>query len=278
MFDQGFEFWHRLLGLFSTYDDYNKIHWAALWVAFDQQAEYINNQAEIETTNKLLESSYDLYKARLWVLDLDSKNQTQQDEVRSSRQEVANLKAENGKSQQVIDELQAKLKEMNATQELSGVLDAWEDRAQKTDCSLHKSLILIGAMIASLFAGALYVIVCVGFGWLDALLIPDGCVNLGDNVCVGLTQRTAFLTVIFLTVASVIFLVLRILLRGIIRTYFGRMMHVNALLLRLCTSTCWAMRGRAKKQLIMRVLYMKRCSVPRIQNYLLRMFLRAFLS
>ena len=51
-------------------------------MAFDQQAEYINNQAEIETTNKLLESSYDLYKARLWVLDLDSKNETQQERAR----------------------------------------------------------------------------------------------------------------------------------------------------------------------------------------------------
>ena len=68
-------------------------------MAFDQQAEYINNQAEIETTNKLLESSYDLCKARLWVLDLDAKNETQQEEVRSSRQEVAKLEAENEKSQ-----------------------------------------------------------------------------------------------------------------------------------------------------------------------------------
>ena len=35
-FDHGFEFWHWLLGIFSTYDDNNKIKWAALWVAFDQ--------------------------------------------------------------------------------------------------------------------------------------------------------------------------------------------------------------------------------------------------
>ena len=124
-FDHGFEFWHRLLGIFSTYYDYNKIKWAALWVTFDQQAEYIYNRAEIETTNKLLKCSYDLHKARLWVLDLDSKNETQQEELRSSRQEVAKLEAENEKSQQVIVELQAKLKEKNATQELSGVLDSW---------------------------------------------------------------------------------------------------------------------------------------------------------
>lgn len=221
-FDHGFEFWHWLLGIFSTYDDNNKIKWAALWVAFDQQAGYIYDRAEIETTNKLLECSYDLYTARLWVLELGSKNQTQQEEVRSRQQEIAKLEAENEKSQQVIVELQAKLKEKNATQELSGVLDAWEDRAQKTDCSSHKSLILIGAIIASLVAGALYVIVCIGFGWLDALLIPDGCVNLGDEICVGLTQRTAFLTVIFLTLASVIFLVLRILLRGYNSNIFWR--------------------------------------------------------
>ena len=183
-------------------------------MAFDQQAEYINNQAEIETTNKLLESSYDLYKARLWVLDLDSKNETQQEEVRSSRQEVAKLEAENEKSQQVIDKLQAKLREKTATEELGGVLEAWEDRAKSAARSSRRNLILILVVIASLVAGALYVIVCVGFGWLDALLIPYGCVNLGDDVCVGLTQRTAFLTVIFLTPASVIFLVLRILLRG----------------------------------------------------------------
>ena len=221
-FDHGFEFWHRLLGIFSTYDDDNKINWAALWAAFGQQAKYANNQADIETTNKLLESIYDRDRTWLWGLDLYSKNQTQQEEVKSSRLEIANLEAENEKSQQVIDELQAKLKEKTATQELSGVLDAWEDRAQKTDCSSHKSLILIGAIIASLVAGALYVIVCIGFGWLDALLIPDGCVNLGDEICVGLTQRTAFLTVIFLTLASVIFLVLRILLRGYNSNIFWR--------------------------------------------------------
>ena len=191
-------------------------------MAFDQQAEYINNQAEIETTNQLLESSYDLYKARLWVLDLDSKNETQQEEVRSSRQEVAKLEAENEKSQQVIDKLQAKLREKTATEELGGVLEAWEDRAKSAARSSRRNLILILVVIASLVAGALYVIVCVGFGWLDALLIPDGCVNLGDDVCVGLTQRTAFLTVIFLTLASVIFLVLRILLRGYHSNIFWR--------------------------------------------------------
>ena len=214
LFDHGFGFWHRLLGMFAAFHDDNKIHWAALWAAFGRQAEYINNQADIETANKLLECSYDLHKARLWVLDLDSKNQTQQEEVRSNWQEVAKLEAENEKSQQVIVELQAKLKEKNATQELSGVLDAWEDRAKSAAWSSCGNLILILVVIASLIAGALYVIVCIGFGWLDALLIPDGCVNLGDEICVGLTQRTAFLTVIFLTLASVIFLVLRILLRG----------------------------------------------------------------
>ena len=46
--------------------------------------------------------------------------------------------------------------------------------------------------------------------------------NLVDDVCVGLTQRTAFLTVIFLTLASVIFLVLRILLRGYHSNIFWR--------------------------------------------------------
>ena len=152
-FDHGFEFWHWLLGIFSTYDDNNKIKWAALWVAFDQQAEYIYDRAEIETTNKLLECSYDLYTARLWVLELGSKNQTQQEEVRSRQQEIAKLEAENEKSQQVIVELQAKLKEKNATQELSGVLDAWEDRAKKTDCSSHIYLILIGSVILALVEG-----------------------------------------------------------------------------------------------------------------------------
>ena len=38
----------------------------------------------------------------------------------------------------------------------------------------------------------------------------------------GLTQRTAFLTVIFLTLASAIFLVLRILLRGYNSSIFWR--------------------------------------------------------
>ena len=221
-FDHGFEFWHRLLGIFSTYDDDNKFEWAALWAAFGQQAEYINNRAEIETTNKLLECSYDLYKARLWVLDSDSKNQTQREEVKSSWLEIANLKAENETSQHVIVELQAKLKEKTATEELGGVLEAWEDRARSAAWSSRGNLILILIVIIALVAGALYVIVCVGFGWLDALLIPDGCVNLGDEICVGLTQRTAFLTVIFLTLAGVIFLVLRILLRGYNSNIFWR--------------------------------------------------------
>ena len=148
-----FDFWHQLLERFASNFPEGRIVWVALWAAFGQQAKYIYNQADIETTNKLLETSYDLYKARLWVLDLSSMNQTQQEEVKSSRLEIAKLEAENEKSQQVIDELQAKLKEKNATQELSGVLDAWEDRAQKTDCSSHRSLILISAIIASLVAG-----------------------------------------------------------------------------------------------------------------------------
>jgi hypothetical protein len=63
--DGSSNFWHRLLGLFRTYADDNKINWAALWWAFDQQAKYINDQAEIEITNKLLESAYDRYKAAL---------------------------------------------------------------------------------------------------------------------------------------------------------------------------------------------------------------------
>ena len=104
-FENGFDFWHRLLGIFAEYHEFNKIDWAALFVAFYEQAEYINNQAEIETTNKLLEISYDLYKARLRGFDLRSKNQTQQEEVRSSRLEIANLESANKKSQKVIDEL-----------------------------------------------------------------------------------------------------------------------------------------------------------------------------
>ena len=87
------------------------------------------------------------------MLELGSKNQTQQEEVRSRQQEIAKLEAENEKSQQVIVELQAKLKEKNATQELSGVLDAWEDRAKKTDCSSHIYLILIGSVILALVEG-----------------------------------------------------------------------------------------------------------------------------
>ena len=46
--------------------------------------------------------------------------------------------------------------------------------------------------------------------------------NLGDEICVGLTQRTAFLTVIFLTLASGILLVLRILLGGYNSNIFWR--------------------------------------------------------
>jgi len=203
----------------------------------------------------------------------------QKDLVGSKNGEIARLRSKNTELKNEVDELAAKFREKTATEELGGVLEACEDRAKSAARSSRRNLILILVVIASLIAGALYVIVCVGFGWLDALLISDGCVNLGDEICVGLTQRTAFLTVIFLTLASVIFLVLRILLRGyIMRTYFGGMMHVNALLLRQCTSTCWAMRGRAKKQMIMRVLYTKRCSVPRIQNCQLRTFLQAFLS
>lgn len=105
------------------------------------------------------------------------------------------------------------MKKKSATQELSGVVDAWEHRAKSAAYSSYAYLFLILAVIVALVAGTLYVIVCLGFGWLDGLLIPDGCVNLGDKICVGLTQRTAFLTVIFLTLASAIFLVLRILLR-----------------------------------------------------------------
>ena len=114
------------------------------------------------------------------------------------------------------------MKEKTATEELGGVLEAWEDRARSAAWSSRRNLILILIVITALVAGALYVIVCIGFGWLDALLIPDGCVNLGDEICVGLTQRTAFLTVIFLTLASVIFLVLRILLRGYNSNIFWR--------------------------------------------------------
>ena len=73
------------------------------------------------------------------MLDLDSKNETQQEEVRSSRQEVAKLEAENEKSQQVIDKLQAKLREKTATEELGGVLEAWEDRAKSAARSSRRN-------------------------------------------------------------------------------------------------------------------------------------------
>ena len=114
------------------------------------------------------------------------------------------------------------MKKKSATQELSGVVDAWEHRAKSAAYSSYAYLFLILAVIVALVAGTLYVIVCLGFGWLDGLLIPDGCANLGDKICVGLTQRTAFLTVIFLTLASAIFLVLRILLRGYNSSIFWR--------------------------------------------------------
>ena len=146
----------------------------------------------------------------------------QKDLVGSKNGEIARLRSKNTELKNEVDELAAKFREKTATEELGGVLEAWEDRARSAAWSSRGNLILILIVIIALVAGALYVIVCVGFGWLDALLIPDGCVNLGDEICVGLTQRTAFLTVIFLTLASVIFLVLRILLRGYNSNIFWR--------------------------------------------------------
>ena len=144
------------------------------------------------------------------------------DELKRLQDEVVVLEAQFKKSQDVALAYAAKLKEKSAKEELSGVLDAWEGRAKSADYSSRIYLIVIGLVIAALVAGAIYVIVCVEFERLDALLIPSGCANLAIDACVGLTQRTAFLTVIFLTLVSVILLVLRILLRAYNSNIFWR--------------------------------------------------------
>jgi len=85
--DGSSNFWHQLLGLFRTYADDKKINWAALWWAIDQQAKYINDQADFEITNKLLESDYDRSKAMLWLLDAESeKEKIKKFRIKSARE------------------------------------------------------------------------------------------------------------------------------------------------------------------------------------------------
>ena len=220
--EDDFTFWYGVYDSWYRRPTQDPIDWRSLLAAFNSHSHYINSVISIEPTNKLLKEAYNSYQHMFRADNAYQRFSEQKDLVGSKNGEIARLRSKNTELKNEVDELAAKFREKTATEELGGVLEAWEDRARSAAWSSRGNLILILIVIIALVAGALYVIVCVGFGWLDALLIPDGCVNLGDEICVGLTQRTAFLTVIFLTLASVIFLVLRILLRGYNSNIFWR--------------------------------------------------------